>query len=533
MDSGKFDDIIKDKLESFEDPIGPSASELSRLTRDLPHVSPPSFSWTSRAILVTNVVLLITTIFYVYRTFVLEEQLVETRNEVVQLEEQVRQDTFLDSLVFDSLRVTTESIITAFAQERDSLTQVLAEASFVATERAQAVPEGFSQEDVDVMVQAALEDFVTSLQEDPTLLATLMESNASEPIEVVIEKPRPVTFGEKLQDLSARAEEDDYLDDILVAVADDSVGNRVLKALMTNTDPNASEEDQLGTVAAQVTTEEIEELPTTEKRELFERLVLADEAVALAATEGSVEDDDFLRDLAELSPPELMLVSREEQPMDSVLVTPVNIDDIREEAIRRRNRSWWLSAGAGVATTKLNEAGSQRGNAISALIERKMNPRWSMVTGLEYSSLEGETYDTGSLDLTPFDDIPTDILGDIKELKVNLTWMDIPFEGRLYLLPDRKINPFLGASLRTRFILNQSYKIESNSNGDFTPDFESGNTFSLPVFGFTGGAVFEFGPRVSGGVRVQQTLGGSNLGPYDNKLNSLSGQAMLIFRLDQ
>jgi len=162
-----------------------------------------------------------------------------------------------------------------------------------------------------------------------------------------------------------------------------------------------------------------------------------------------------------------------------------------------------------------------------------MNPRWSFLSGLEYSSVEGESYDTENTDLSVFEDVPDAVLGDIKELKVNLIWMDIPFEGRFYLMPGRKVNPFLGGSLRTRFILNQSYKIESNSNGDVTPDFEAGNTFSLPAFGLAGGAVFEFGPRVSGGLKLQQTLGGTNLGPYDNKLNSLSGQAMLIFRLDR
>ncbi len=537
MDNSKFDDIFKQKLESYEDPIGPSAAELSRLTKDLPQVAASTVSWVSKAIVASNALLLVTSLFFIYRTFILEEELTFTRSELVELQRSGQQVILLDSVIYDSIRyITNRNIRTALYQERDSLRGLIASLRSSNQSRAAVSNPARSEEELQALMAGAVEDFIASLQQDPELLAAILGQEGEEPVEIVIdEKPASLSYSERLQQLSEEASEKNLVEKILINAAKDSASSGMVRSILLGTDPDIAEDDQMtNSLTTKSSVELVAEMSDDEKASAFESLVAADPSLVSDAASEAGADDEFITAIDEISPRRIRIeIPRERPSRDSLNRVEQDPETVRDQQRRLRNRSWWLSMGLGAGLTPLNEAGTPRGTIISGLIERKLSERVGLASGIEYQSLEGETYDVENVDFGPFRDIPAGYLDDVKEVKVNLKWLDIPFEGRFYLLPGRKINPFVAASIRARLLVSQSYKLESNSSDDLLPAFDAGNTFSIPGVGVSAGSLIEFSPRVNGGVRLQQTIGGSNLGPYDNKLNSLSGQALLIFRLDR
>lgn len=529
MDNSLFDDIIKKKLEDHVDPSGPSASEMSRMLDNMPPTPGGGLSGSSTATKIAtaaSVIFMITTIFLIYRTYLLNDTLASVQHELIKLGNQNQQILYkYDTLYWDSLQHYTRQAVREQYATQPSETSSQQIAAFQ-----------LNSQDSERLVGQLLTDLRKAVEEDPEFRKAILQQldlpeeelptfeafasdSENEPLESMDLKEN---FGEETKpsktDLSA----------VLLDLASNEEHAKKLTNIMLGLDPDTPEEDQLSIPTSNVLKAELLAMSEEEQAEMitdFSRSepVVTNETIRSlgldSVFEQTIDKNEFL----------LSVLPAEK---DSLQVAENLVEDtppiVRKE---KRPISWWLQAGGGAGLVSINSSGNPSTTVLHVGVERRIGDRLGILVGAEYQSTEGESYDVENFDFSVFDDFDAE---DIKEIKTNLTWMDIPIKARFYVLPGRKINPFLGVSLKIRSLLKESYKVESNSGDDINPSFTNDNSaISFPAFGAGAGAQFQLNPRLFGELRVNQSFGGSQLNLLGDRLNTLQAQGSLFIRLSK
>lgn len=528
MDNSLFDDIIKNKLEDHEDPSGPSASEMSRMLDSMPP-TPGGLSGISTATKIAtaaSVIFMITTIFLIYRTYLLNDTLTSVQYELIKLGKQNQEILYkYDTLYWDSLQYYTRKAVRE---------QYAAQPSETAGQQVAAFQ--LNSQDSERLVRQLLNDLKKAVEQDPEFRKAILQQldlpeeelptfeafasdSENDPLESMELKEifREETKPSKT-DLAA----------VLLDLASDEDHARKLTNIMLGLDPDTPEEDQLSIPTSNVLKAELLAMSDEEQAEMITDFSRSEPAVTNESIRSLGLDSVFEQTIDKNE----FLLSVLPAEKDSLQVSENLVDDtppiVRKE---KKPISWWLQAGGGAGLVSINSTGNPSTTVLHAGVERRIGDRLGILVGAEYQSTEGESYDVENFDFSVFDDFDVE---DIKEIKTNLTWMDIPIEARFYVLPGRKINPFLGVSIRVRSLISESYKIETNSEGEFNPSFTNDNSaISFPTFGAGAGAQFQLNPRLFGELKVNQSFGGSQLDLLGDRLNTLQAQGSLFIRLSK
>lgn len=529
MDNSLFDDIIKNKLEDHVDPSGPSASEMSRMLDSMPQAPGmiSGFPTATKIATAASVIFMITTIFLIYRTYLLNDTLSSVQHELVNLGRQNQQILYkYDTLYWDSLQHYTRQAIREQYQQQPA----------VITNGQQA---GFSinASDSEKLVGQLLEDLKRTIEEDPEFRKAILQQLDIQEQELPAfdafvsqnsekEDPSPEVSEEATEKVVMPSKTD--LTAVLLELASDETHAKQLTNIMLGMDPDTPEEDQLSLPASNVLKAELMAMSEEDQADMIEDFSRNEPEAANLTIRSLGLDSVFA---STLDKNEFLLSALPEQ-IDSLQLAKHSSEET-PPIVRKQKKpvSWWLQIGGGAGLVSINSAGNPSTTIFQAGVERRIGDRIGILAGGELQSTEGESYDVENFDFSVFDEFEAD---DIKEIKTSLTWMDIPLEARFYILPGRKVNPFLGVSLRLRTLLSETYKIETNSGGEFNPSFTNDNSpLSFPAIGAGAGAQFYLNPRLFGELKVNQTLAGSELDLLGDRLNSLQAQGSLFIRLSK
>ncbi len=526
MDNSLFDDIIKNKLEDHIDPSGPSASEMSRMLDSMPQ--PPGglsgISTATKIATAASVIFMITTIFLIYRTYLLNDTLTSVQHELIKLGNQNQEILYkYDTLYWDSLQHYT----------RKAVHEQFATQSSVQADQQQA---GFqlNPQESQRLVNQLLDDLTKAIEEDPAFrTAILKQLDISEELPVndafaSIEESQPLITNDSQETVSevTKPTKTD-LTAVLLDLAANEDNARKLTNILLGNDPDTPEEDQLTMPESDVLKAELIDMTEEEQTEMIANFSRSEPEVANRSIRSLGLDSVFDRTLdrndflLSTLPDRNDTLNLEQEPVE--VMPPV----VRKE---KKPVSWWLQAGGGTGIASINSSNPST-TVFQAGVERRIGNRIGVILGAEYQSTEVETYDIENFDFSVFEEFETE---DIKEIKTYLTWMDIPIEARFYVLPGRKINPFLGVSLRVRSLLRESYKVETNSGEDLNPAFTNENSaLSFPAFGAGAGAQFHLNSKLFAELKVNQSFGGGKLDLLENRLNALQAQGSLFIRLSK
>ncbi|MDW3192911.1 MAG: hypothetical protein R8G66_11120 [Cytophagales bacterium] len=529
MDSSRFDNIIKNKLEDHVDPSGPSAAEMSRMLDSMPQ-TPGGLSGISTATKIStaaSVIFMITTIFLIYRTYLLNDTLTSVQHELINLGKQNQEILYkYDTLYWNSLQHYTRQAI------REQYTQ-----QPVPVTSQQQAGFQFNAADSERLVGQLLKDLQKAIEEDPEFRATILqqldlpeqELPAFEPFVTNAEEDEnPIKEEEGLIKAAVTQPTKTDLTAVLLDLASNEEHAKKLTNILMGMDPDTPEEDQLTMPASDVLKAELMAMSEEEQADMITDFSRSEPQVTNASIrslgldsvfEKTLDRNEFLLSTLTVEEDSLQLSNTTEDEMPPV---------IRKE---KRPVAWWLNVGGGAGLVSINSAGNPSTTIFHAGVERRIGDRIGILAGAEFQSTEGESYDVENFDFSVFDAFESE---DIKEIKTYLTWMDIPIEARFYVLPGRKVNPFLGVSLKVRSLLRERYVVETNSGGELTPAFTNNNSaISFPAFGAGAGAQFYLNPRLFGEVKVSQSFGGSELDLLGDRLNSLQAQGSLFIRLSK
>ena len=528
MDSSRFDDIIKNKLEDHVDPSGPSAAEMSRMLDSMPQ-TPGGLSGVSTATKIAtaaSLIFMITTIFLIYRTYLLNDTLTSVQHELINLGKQNQEILYkYDTLYWDSLQHYTRQAI------RDQYRQ-------------QPIPVANQQQagfqlaaaDSERLVSQLLKDLQKAIEEDPEFRATILSqldlseaelgssltSVANTEEALIPEEDEGVVMAEVTQptktDLTA----------VLLDLASEEEHAKKLTNILMGMDADTPEEDQLTMPASKVLKAELMAMSEEEQADMIKDFSRSAPEVTNASIRSLGLDSVFEQTLDRNE----FLLSALTDEKDTLQVANSTADEM-PPVIRNEKKpvAWWLNVGGGAGLVSINSAGNPSTTIFHAGVERRIGDHIGILAGAVYQSTEGESYDVENFDFSVFDAFEAE---DIKEIKTYLTWMDIPIEARFYVLPGRKVNPFVGVSLKVRSLLRERYLVETNSGGEITPSFTNDNSaISFPVFGAGAGAQFYLNQRLFGEVKVNQSFGGSKLDLLGDRLNSLQAQGSLFIRLSK
>ena len=531
MDNSLFDDIIKNKLEGHIDPSGPSASELGRMLDSMPNTSGMVSSITTATKIATaaSVIFLITTIFLIYRTYSLNDALSIVQHELINLGKQNQEILYkYDTLYWDSLQHFTRQAIQEQYQPQPFLAN---------NNNEQQAGFSFSAGDSERMVSQLMEELKRAVEDDPEfrkLILQQLEAPEEElpAFEAFATREEPGGALESLVFDGSPAKQASPsktdLTAVLLDLASDEAHAKKLTNLMLGLDPDTPEEDQLNLSSSQGLKAELMVMSEEDQAAMIEDFSRNEPEATNLSIRSLGLDSVFASTLDKNE----FLLSTLPSEKDSLLIA----EQTREEAlpiVRKEKKpvSWWLQAGGGAGVASINSSGNSSTTIFHAGVERRIGDRIGIIAGAEYQSTEGESFDVDNFDYSVFEDFEAE---DVKEIKTYLTWMDIPLEARFYVLPGRKVNPFLGVSLRLRTLLSESYKVETNTGDEINPSFASNNSdLSFPAFGVGAGAQFYLNPRLFGELKVNQSFGGSELNLLGDRLNSLTAQGSLFIRLSK
>lgn len=529
MDNSLFDDIIKNKLEGHVDPSGPSASEMSRMLDSMPK-APGMISGISTATKIAtaaSVIFMITTIFLIYRTYLLNDTLTSVQHELINLGKQNQEILYKDdTLYWDSLQHFTRQAIREQYQQQPFTTSNEQQAGF-----------SLNANDSERLVGQLLQDLKRTIEEDPEFREAILQQLDIQEEELPVfdafasedsseASLAPPVLEATLEKKVVPTKTD--LTAVLLELASDETHAKKLTNIMLGMDPDTPEEDQLSIPASNVLKAELMAMSEEDQAEMIEDFSRNEPEAANLTIRSLGLDSVFA---STLDKNEFLLSALPEQK-DSLQLA----DQFAEETppvVRKQKKpvSWWLQVGGGAGLVSINSAGNPSTTIFHAGVERRIGDRIGILAGAEVQSTEGESYDVENFDFSVFDDFEAE---DIKEIKTYLTWMDIPVEARFYVLPGRKINPFLGVSIRLRTLLGESYKVETNTGGEFNPSFTNNNSaISFPAFGAGAGAQFYLNPRLFGELKVNQSFAGGELDLLGDRLNSLQAQGSLFIRLSK
>ncbi|MEP1096091.1 MAG: hypothetical protein ABJG78_13335 [Cyclobacteriaceae bacterium] len=538
MDKSRFDDIIKEKLELHVDPIGPSGSEVTRLFEELPNVTAVATSVVSKVLVAASTLLFITSVFFIYRTYILEDTISSMRHEIIKLgNSEPEINIMADTVFWDSLEVITNRVVT-----KNKATQNSAGLSSITS----TIPTGtyyqqfqLSAQDSQRFVNDIMAQLVATLESNPELLQELMsqlprvESNDDNG-----ENPDFGTSTMTPDELKTRIvrnlDDQGVVEEILIRISTDSVESKRLLNIITRNDPSTSEEDQLGLFTTTKSTEtSIADLSDERQLEVLEEYLDQNPQKVAEVAQTMQMDDSSLSRIQQYAAME-DLEGKKSIDLDSLrldLPIALTAQEVREGQGKISNRAFLIGAGLGTGTVNLDELGNGTTSSIKLAAEYTPQPRFGFSSGIELYRTEVESYKINEVDFSPFTGLPTDIGSTAKEIKVALQWMDIPLEAKLYLIPNGKFNPYLGISVRARALLKEEYKIETTTDMDFVPGFTSGTKLAFPAYGYSLGTMYKLNPKLNGALQFQHMFGGEDMGLFGNHYNPIQVQGILFFEL--
>jgi hypothetical protein len=518
MDNSKFDRILKEKLEQHEGHATPSGQEMARLVDDLPTLhAGNSVRHLNRLFLISTIIMFIAIIFLIFRTYRLQ-------TDVLQLSAALENSAGRQLIVSDPyagiLADSLQSLLVLVDSQESKLDGLEASlASIQSLLKAESSGGGMVSSRYELEEQAAM--LTDSLERNRELISTLLAdaspaspspadtaASASEPeMELLLfELLNPETQRVIIVD---RFEEEGLTADWLAAIMAQAA-NAGKRLKFTPQHPGDAAEIQAlnnGKVSGL----------TTEDQKALADMFLRQDPIAMMEAGKQVGADGELQDLlhayAEANP-------GEETPPGPAVQAAGEVSDLREKQKKMNNSSWWMGVGAGYGMVQTNEFSNAQIIPIKVFAEYKPNDRLGFSIGaLYYAGSQGQDY----IDPATEQEI---------EERMNWKWLDIPLEGRYYLLPDRTWNPYLTASLRARFLVEEKYTIKSYGQDALLPTFEQGKSFAFPHAGFGFGARLRFRSKFNIASQLQYSIGGAELGGYNDTFNSLQGHIYLMYRID-
>ncbi|WP_109832102.1 outer membrane beta-barrel protein [Reichenbachiella versicolor] len=476
MDESKFDDILKGKLESHIDPGGPPPGQMARMLDDLPSVSSYASSSTVKYLAAASAVLFLTTIFLIYRTFMLEERIIEL-HQVGNSTLAMNQISGGESIIYyDS--IAKRSYRRVYIDQDGQRLDTIYSSNYT---RSGAAYRPMTALDSQVLVNQAMTQLIETMKSDPELLSEILPEGTAD---------QPVFYA---------------------------------SAPTSTSQPELANDGMESTRGASIglTPEEREALYNELRNEIIASLEQEQRELQKAISDSLASADSNEEQLIPIDSVEVM----EE---DSAAVA--RRQEMREQQKKIANRSWSLygGMGPGIAPTSF---GNMFNGAFLGGVEYKFNKYIGVSSGLEYHIGNGESYEIDDLDLSVFEDLTAADLADAKELKFTVQWMDIPLEAKVYLMPDKKFQPYALVSLRSRLLLSESYKFETFDDQYLNADVEDGKSFSFPSVGYGAGFRVPINSKLDYAMQLQHSVGGQSLGGFNEKFNSVQGHALLIIKL--
>lgn len=516
MDDKLFDKIIKEKAEAHIDPSKPSGAEMSRLFDQLPPAAGGSWfsSTTNRVVSIAATTLLILTIFLIYRTFRLEET-------IELLDERFEQSSIPETnIIYQYDTTAIDSLAKLSIRLNKRLDSLLENSSIGYSSSAQPASQiDFNEEEV---ANAVMDQLVREIQSNPALMNQIREQlgmNDATENEEVIKDEKPGVLSS--DDVAAKLVEEDLADEVLSDLASDPESAKVISNLLSGNEP-----DEADGMAMDLSKEAIESLPTEKKEEIIKEYLEYDPETVTASLENidaSNDTQELVREYAAANP-----VETKKMEVDSVaLATKIeNLEEIREEQTKARNRKILIGGGVGIGRLPLDGFETAGTTSFKITGEYQPNSRFGFATGVEYYSSSAETHDVGSIDLSNFDGLT--LSDDIDEVKINLQWLDIPLEAKLYFKRG-KFSPYAIVSVRARALLKESYEFEGDDEFSATP--ESENSFIFPSYGYGLGTQFYLNPKLNGAIQLHHSIGGEGIGSDEKQLNTIQLQGIIYFDL--
>lgn len=548
MDNSKFDDIIKSKLESHVDPSGPSGTEVSKMFDGLANVGVTATSIVTKMMVAASSILLITTIFFIYRTYILEETILSLSDQISsqQIETSINNRGRINQIVYstdtvfwDSLEVITRRVLSQNTSNQPSfdINALLAENKKLKRESA---PFSLSAQDSQRFVNEVMGQLVATLETNPKLLQELFagvdlsqfEQSFSEDMNADISTPVNA-MGVSREKKVAGELGSNNVQALLKEIASEESGNKALQNIVNGYAPETTTDDQMRILNTSDENDSlnVETLSEKQQTKILSEFLKHDPDKVLQAAEtiqlNSAEIEKLNKYVSEKTD-----IRNTDKVVDTQVYLAKDIAAVREDQYKENNKSWWLYGGPGLGSTPINQLGNSLITSFKIASEFKPNERFGFSMGATYHYINGEKHNPDESAYYNFYDISDAVQADVKEIKINLHWMDVPLEAKFYILPNKKINPFVALSIRARATLSESYTFETNGDDYLNPEYEEGTKFIFPSYGAASGIRFKMGTKFDGAIQAQKSFGGKAMGPLKTNYNTFQGQVLLFYRLD-
>lgn len=523
MDDKLFDKIIKEKAESYLDSSRPSGADMSRLIEQLPPSANVSWfsSTTNRVVSLVATTLIILTIFLVYRTFKLERT-------IELLDERLHESSISGERIIYQYDTTAMDSLAQLSIELNNRVDSLLASGIGIVPAQHKQTNNVATLDAEAMADAVMKQLLEEIQSDPVLMNQIREQLGLNE-EAVTEETISTLEDEQAvltSEVVAKAlTEEGLADDVLTDIASDPEKAKAIANLITGNDP----EDE-GAMGIGVSKEEIESMLDDRKEELLKDYLEYDPSSVSASVEKVGADNDInelMQEYMAVTPLERKQIAQ----TDSLARVSrlENLEEIREEQAKVRDRAILLGGGLGFGRLPIEGYESAGTQSFKLTAEYQPNHRFGFATGAEFYRSVAETDDISGIDLTKFEDLALEN-GTAEEVEVNLLWLDIPLEAKLYFKKG-KFSPYAIVSIRARALLKESYTFEIDDEEDVSPSFESENTFVIPSYGYGLGTQFYLNPKLNGAIQLHHSIGGDGLGLSDEQFNTLQLQGIIYFDL--
>jgi cell division protein FtsL len=518
MDDSRFDRIIREKLEQHQELSAPSATELATMVNNLQAVhAGRSMTQLYKTLIATVALLVFVIIFLTYYTYQLQEDFGELQATMDTIDKQpLTVNSSSNTTLVDSI----QSLTVLMVAQKEKMEQIEADLMSLQLLVASTGSKAASRQDylslekkINQLTNVAQERAYTpeeaKARSNPTRHSTtdtassvLMPSDKNALFELLDPQTQRNMIIEGL-------EESDILADFVDVLLTDSMvslqtGTRYSDFLAKKNIPNPDNPDNPDNLSV-------------EEQRLLADLFLQSDPVAVKEAGKQFRLDQMLRE---------QLNSYDKKEGDGREAIVVNeegsepSDIVRTKQQKKRDQSWWIGGGAGYGIVETKGFSDARVVPVKLFVEHRTGEHLGFsVGGTYYATTQGQDY----IDPTTSEEI---------EIKLNRAWLDVPLEGRYYFVSDRTWSPFVVASLKARFLLQEEFRAKTYGSSAVLPTFEPGKSFVFPHAGFGLGARFSFKYGLDIAPQLQYSIGNTEFGGYDDRFNSLQGHIYLLYRLD-
>ena len=194
--------------------------------------------------------------------------------------------------------------------------------------------------------------------------------------------------------------------------------------------------------------------------------------------------------------------------------------------------NWFVGGGTGIGFGNLEIGGNVVQIPINGYVECLIGSHFSIISGLEFTYINAEKKPPfDNVELTKFSNLPFSNIEDAEEFKIKLIYLDIPIELRCYILPKKKINPFVSLGFQSRLLIKDQYEFEVINNNEETYISTGKSVTQMNIGGiqFGTGLRFDISNNLHGTVGVNYLQGFENLGSINNQLNSVGLDFTLLY----